>query len=115
MESLKFSELSECRTIIARMRNLLKERGISIPPSIQEETKTQLENYKRYLNTRIDSRKRELEEDLESVKRTSELLREKEDYETADSLKKLKNHINREIQELSALDGEEVLEDPEWK
>lgn len=113
-QNMKFQQLSECQTLIARFRNLLEERGISIPPSIQGETEKQLGKYEKYLNRRIESQKKELEEDLESVKRTIELLRERGHFEDVGNLQNLKNEINREIQELSTLDGEDVLADPEW-
>jgi len=109
--NVKFEQLSDCKTLLARMRNLLQERDISIPPSIREETETHLQSYKRYLNMKIDSKKRELEEDLESVNRSIELL---PNERSGEALQEVKNEIKREIQELSTLDGEDVLANPEW-
>ena len=108
---MKFQHLSECQTLIARLQNLLEERGISIPPSIRKQIENQLGRYEKYLSKKIESKERKLEEDLESVNRSIELL---PDESGDEALQEVKNGIKREIQELSTLDGEDVLADPEW-
>lgn len=116
-------QLSKSNTLIARMRNLLDERNIDLPPSIEDGVEEQLENYEKYLDLKIQSKARKRREDLEAVERAIELLEKQKDYvgygmqtiQNLRYLRVLKNDIEEDVQRLESLEASEVLADPNWE
>lgn len=113
-------QLSKSNTLLARMRNLLEERGIDLPPSIEEGVEEQLDNYEKYLDLKIQSKARERREDLEAVERMIELAEERNERTEGHSympqnLRMFKNEIEEEVQRLETADPKSVLADPDWQ
>jgi len=113
-------QLSKSNTLLARLKNLLEERSIDVPPDIEEGVEEQLESYEKYLDLKIQSKARERREDLEAVERAMELAEERNKETEGHSympqnLRSLRNEIEKEVQRLESMEAKEVLADPEWQ
>lgn len=112
---MKYEQISKSNTLLARLRNLLEEREIPIPPDIEEEIDEQLEQYAKYLEIKIQGELKQKRDDLEHIERAIELAEQQSDIEdTLKNLRKIKASILKEIEYLEALEAEEVLADPDW-
>ncbi len=102
-------ELSRALTTITRLRNLLEERGIELPPEIEESIEDQLETYDRYLAYLQNVELRKLS--------ALEIIEEKYGADSPDvrrAFRKAQNTIEKEIQEIETREPEDMMADPDW-
>lgn len=110
-------QLRKTRTLLARMRNILEERSISIPPSVKEELDKQLEQHRRSMKLQLRLRVEELKEKKETIEESYQTIRERQDGLTKEQktvFAETLNGIEKEIQEAEAKNPEDVMSDPDW-
>jgi len=110
-------ELSRALTTITRLRNLLEERGIELPPEIEESIEDQLETYDRYLAYLQNVELRKLREQKEDLGSALEIIEEKYGADSPDvrrAFRKAQNTIEKEIQEIETREPEDMMADPDW-
>jgi polyhydroxyalkanoate synthesis regulator phasin len=108
---LKMERLSKSNTLLARCRNLLREKEANLPPELEEEIDDQIENYESYLAIRKGSEIQDRKDDIEALERSLEII---EDQQARRGIQEQINRLEKEIQEIETRDTESLVADPDW-